>query len=119
MFLLDTNVISEMRRPKPHGAVPAFREWARLMQRRSNILAEDAMSAAIAKTRVLTVATRNTPDFKAFGVALANPSMAQLPAQSQRGLDAGTDGGRAGTGGIGTAGTCLNFTSTLDLQTRR
>ena len=24
MYLLDTNVISELRRPKPHGAVPAW-----------------------------------------------------------------------------------------------
>lgn len=26
MYLLDTNVISELRRPKPHGAVPAWLE---------------------------------------------------------------------------------------------
>jgi predicted nucleic acid-binding protein len=31
------------------------------------------MIAAIAKTRGLTVATRNMADFKAFGVALVNP----------------------------------------------
>jgi toxin FitB len=131
VFLLDTNVISEVRKPKPHGAVLAwmqaqdasqlylcvvsageiqvgiertreqdpakaqvieawlerlmatynvlsmdslaFREWARLMHRRSNTLYEDAMIAAIAKTRGLTVATRNTADFKGFGVAVVNP----------------------------------------------
>src|SRR5947208_8743569 len=106
-FLLDTNIISEMRKPKPHGAVAAwfaslrsdeihvccvslgelqrgiertrrsgpkkafeieawvdelaasrdiipmsgtaFREWARLMDRRSEDLLEDAMIAAIAR----------------------------------------------------------------------
>jgi toxin FitB len=131
MYLLDTNVISEVRRPKPHGAVLAwlraheksqlylcavtageiqvgiertrtqdiakaqaievwlehmtgtfevlpmdtlaFREWARLMHRRSNTLFADAMIAAVAKTRGLTVATRNTADFKGFGVAVVNP----------------------------------------------
>jgi toxin FitB len=51
----------------------AFREWARLMHRKSNTLHEDAMIAAIAKTRGLTVATRNTADFKGFGVAVVNP----------------------------------------------
>jgi toxin FitB len=131
VFLLDTNVISELRKAKPHGAVLswmqsvqsaqkylcavtvgeiqagleitrmqdplkaqqleawlekltacydvlpmdalAFREWARLMHRRSNLLSLDAMIAAVAKTRGLTVATRNTSDFKTFGVALVNP----------------------------------------------
>jgi toxin FitB len=131
VYLLDTNVISELRKAKPHGAVLAwmesvlnaqkylcsvtvgeiqaglaitrlqdpakaqeldawlekltayydvlpmdalaFREWARLMHRRSNLLSLDAMIAAIAKTRGLTVATRNTSDFKTFGVTLVNP----------------------------------------------
>ena len=106
MYLLDTNVVSELRRPRPHGAVldwiakvpaehlfvsavtvgeiqagieitreqddakaeelevwldkvlasygvlpmdaPAFREWARLMHRKSNTITEDAMIAATA-----------------------------------------------------------------------
>jgi predicted nucleic acid-binding protein len=131
MYLLDTNVISELRKPKPHGAVtawfaalderqihlsavtvgeiqagieitreqdaakaaeleawldavaaahnvlaldaPAFRVWARLMHRRSDTLYEDAMIAATAKVHGLTVATRNTADFKGFGVPLFNP----------------------------------------------
>ncbi len=111
MYLLDTNVVSELRRPKPHGAVLAWlasvdaqtlflsafslgeiqrgieitrrqdevkaqsmerwldqlanslevltldalvmREWARLMQRRSNTLSEDAMLAATAQVHGL------------------------------------------------------------------
>lgn len=131
MFLLDTNVISELRRPRPHGAVLAwlqsvpdsglhvsavslgeiqagieltrdqdaakaaeierwadlvaasyntlpmdaqtFRLWARLMHRRSNTLYEDAMIAATAVRHQLTVVTRNTADFSAFGVPLLNP----------------------------------------------
>jgi toxin FitB len=131
VYLLDTNVISEMRKAKPHGAVLAwmqsvkgvqkylcavnvgeiqagieitrsqntakaleieawletllayydvlpmdalaFREWARLMHRKSSQLSADAMIAAVAKTRGLTVATRNTADFKGLGVAVVNP----------------------------------------------
>jgi hypothetical protein len=130
-FLLDTNVISEMRKRKPHGAVvawlssldadqvlicavslgkmqrgverargsdpkvaseletwldkiaslynvlpmdgAAFREWARLMERRSVTLSEDAMIAAIAREHGLTVATRDEADFAALGAAFYNP----------------------------------------------
>jgi predicted nucleic acid-binding protein len=130
-FLLDTNVVSELRKPKPHGAVvawlkqlcdeqlflsavtlgelqagiertrdqdakkaeeieswvdqladsiqvlpmdaPCFREWARLMNGKSDTLAENAMIAAIARVHGLTVATRNERDFKALGIALLNP----------------------------------------------
>ena len=131
MFLLDTNVVSELRKPKPHGAVlawfsalegaqlhlsavtigeiqvgieltrkqdeakateieawleqvadsynvlamdaAAFRVWARLMHGKSDTVVEDAMIAATAKVHGLTVVTRNTADFKAFGVPLLNP----------------------------------------------
>lgn len=131
MYLLDTNVVSELRKPRPHGAViewlqsvddsslhlatvtlgeiqagieltreqdagkareieawldlvadaynvlpmdgPAFRCWARLMHRKSDTLYEDAMIAAIAKVKGLTVVTRNVADFAAFDVNLLNP----------------------------------------------
>lgn len=131
MYLLDTNIISELRKPKPHGAVVAwvqsmedkdlflsavtigeiqagieitreqdsikaeqieqwldlvacsynvlpmtadiFRIWVKLMHRRSDTLYEDAMIAATAKQHHLTVVTRNTADFKDFGVKLFNP----------------------------------------------
>lgn len=131
MFLLDTNVVSELRKPKPHGAVIAWlrgtdeaqlfisamtvaeiqrgieltreqdagkaaaldtwlselsghyqvlaadtevmRQWARLRHRRSDTLVEDALIAATAHVHRLTVVTRNTADFKSFGVTLLNP----------------------------------------------
>lgn len=131
MYLLDTNVVSELRRVKPHGAVVAwlegideaqlflsavtigeiqagievtrdqdptkaaeleewlamlgssynvlpmdvatFREWGRIMHRKSETLLEDAMIAATARHHNLTVVTRNVADFKAFGVSVLNP----------------------------------------------
>ena len=131
MFLLDTNVVSELRRPRPHRAVlvwiadvPAeqlfvsavtvgeiqagieitreqdavkaeelevwldrvlasygvlpmdastFRQWARLMHRRSDTITEDAMIAATAMVHRLTVVTRNVRDFSELGVELQNP----------------------------------------------
>jgi len=130
-FLLDTNVVSELRRPRPHGGVlawlsgiddarlhvsavtlgeiqagieltrehdaakaseleawldqvaatwnvlpmdaPAFRHWAQFMHRRSDTLYEDAMIAATARLHGLTVVTRNTSDYRSFGVPLFNP----------------------------------------------
>jgi len=130
-FLLDTNIVSELRKPRPHGAVLAwrrsvpihqlaipaivlaesqagieltrkqdpqkaaeldawldhiqirytilaadgtiFREWARLMHRRTPSLSADAMIAATARTLRLTVATRNRKDFETFQVEVFNP----------------------------------------------
>ena len=130
-YLIDTNVVSEIRKPKPHGGVLAwlrsleleqvlfsavtfgeiqrgvertrqqdpgkaneieiwavhlesasevlpmdsacFREFARLMHRRSQTLAEDAMIAATARVHGLTVATRDERDFQRFGVSVLNP----------------------------------------------
>ena len=131
MYLLDTNVVSELRRPRPNRAVldwiadvpaellfvsavtvgeiqagieitreqdPAkaeelegwldkvqasyailpmdattFREWARLMHRKSDTITEDAMIAATAIVHRLTVVTRNVRDFARLGVELQNP----------------------------------------------
>jgi predicted nucleic acid-binding protein len=131
MYLLDTNVVSELRKTKPHGAVIAwiegvpsdqlfisaltlgelqagvertrkrdqekaaiierwidqlaeayevipmdadmFREWARLMEGRSDQLLEDGMIAATARVRALTVATRNVRNCKGLAVDVLNP----------------------------------------------
>jgi predicted nucleic acid-binding protein len=131
MFLLDTNVISEMRKDKPHGGVLAwldhvpesslrlpavaigeiqkgieltrktdpakaaefqswldkvvrtfpilpadaaiFQQWAKLRHGKPNHHLEDALIAATALVHGLTVVTRNSKDFKAFGVNLLNP----------------------------------------------
>jgi toxin FitB len=131
-FLLDTNVVSELRKAKPHGAVVAWlsaqpahtlylsamtiaeiqrgieltrsqdaaraelleswlvlelipnaqvlpmdsevaRVWAKLMHKRLDTLAEDALIAATALTHQLTVVTRNVRDFSALNVACLDP----------------------------------------------
>ena len=130
-YLIDTTVVSELRKPKPHGGAVAwlqslelgqgffsavtfgeiqkgveltrrqdpvkaneieawaaqlertshvlsmdaacFREYARLTQRRSDTLGEDAMIAATARVHGLTVSTRNERDFAHFDVAVLNP----------------------------------------------
>ena len=135
MYLLDTNVVSELRRPIPHPSIlrwirgvsaeklflsavtigeiqagieitreqdavkageleawlnrvlatyqilpvdaAAFREWAKLMHRRSDTLIQDAMIAAVAMVHRLTVVTRNVRDFEHFGVQIVNPFVDQ------------------------------------------
>ena len=52
---------------------PAFREWARLIHRRSDTLTEDAMIAATAIVHRLTVVSRNISDLRQLGVDLQNP----------------------------------------------
>ncbi len=131
MYLLDTNVVSELRKRKPHQGVvewiqhapeeslflsivsvgeiqagieitreqdpqkadeieawlaevaqtynsvpadvPIFRRWARLIHRRPNHHLEDALIAATALVRSMTVVTRNVDDFEPFGVPVVNP----------------------------------------------
>ena len=130
-YLLDTNVVSELRKQKPHGVVlvwtqglrneetfisaitlgelqagveltrtqdptkaqeierwvdrlaglyevlpmdaRCFREWARLMHKKSDRLIEDAMIAATARLHDLVIATRNERDFIDFDVQIYNP----------------------------------------------
>ena len=131
MYLLDTNVVSELRRPRPDRWVlswlegvshdqlhlcavtigevqagieftreqdpakaaaleewverilgtyavlvvdaAAFREWARLMHRRSDTLMQDALIAAVATVNRLTVVTGNVRDFEQLGVPTLDP----------------------------------------------
>jgi len=129
LYLLDTNVVSELRKRKPNKGVVAwvqaapeeslyvsavtvgeiqagieitrkqdpvkakeielwldgveqsygvlaadvaiFRRWAQLMQPDHHL--EDALIAATALVRGLTVVTRNVDDFEPFGAPLINP----------------------------------------------
>lgn len=131
MYLLDTPVIAELRKRKPHAAVvewlgsveehelhlsvvtlgeiqagveltreqdaakaaeieawldlvagsynivpldaATLRLWARLVHGASSTPYEDALIAATARTRGLTVVTRHVGDFAGFGVSLLNP----------------------------------------------
>src|SRR5262249_14832316 len=131
LYRLDTNVVSELRRARPHGAVmgwlqsvdsrllrlsavslgeiqsgieitreqdpgraaelerwadevaatfevlamdvPVYRTWARLMDRKSAALADDARMAATALVHNLVVVTRNVRDFRHFAVTTFNP----------------------------------------------
>jgi len=76
MFLLDTHVISELRRPdRADRNVVAWavaQRCARLHvpDRRAE---RDALIAATAMVHGLTVVTRNVADFEPVGVALLNP----------------------------------------------
>jgi predicted nucleic acid-binding protein len=60
-----------------YGVLPAdaaiFRRWAKLMHRRPDHHLEDALIAATALVRGLTVVTRNVDDFEPFGAPLINP----------------------------------------------
>lgn len=136
-YLIDTNVVSELRKLRPHASAVAwlqtlasgqgffsavtfgeiqrgveltreqdrvkaeeietwakqlerlaqvlpmdagcFREYARLMHRRTDTVAEDAMIAATARVHGLRVATRNERDFAHFDVPLLNPFKYRAP----------------------------------------
>jgi predicted nucleic acid-binding protein len=51
----------------------SLRIWAKLMHGASEDHALDAMIAAVALAREMTVVTRNGRHFKPFGVAVMNP----------------------------------------------
>lgn len=52
---------------------PIAREWARLMERKSKVLFEDAIIAATARVRGLIVVTRNLKHFAYFKVRVLDP----------------------------------------------
>jgi toxin FitB len=55
-----------------------FREWARLMEGKSDHFLEDAMIAATVRVHALTVATHNENDFALLAVELINPFRARF-----------------------------------------
>ena len=65
------NVVLTFQVVDLHAA--GFRAWARLMQNTSEDHALDAMIAATAIVRGLTVVSRNVRDFRRFAVAVVNP----------------------------------------------
>lgn len=56
-----------------------FREWARLMARKPEVLRDDAMIAATARVRGLAVATRNEKDFRQLDAEVFNPFKYRRP----------------------------------------
>jgi predicted nucleic acid-binding protein len=136
-YLIDTNVVAELRKQKPHGAAVAwlqslelgqgffsavtfgeiqrgveltrrqdpvkandieawaaqlepsskvlpvdaacFPEYARLVHRRSDTLAENGMIAATVRVHALAVATRNERDFAHFDVTVLSPIRHRAP----------------------------------------
>lgn len=88
MLLLDTNILSETRKNRPHGGVMQFlaacgEEELHLSavsigEIQAGIeLTRYAMIAATAKVHRLTVLTRNVVDFECFSVPTLNPFLAQ------------------------------------------
>ncbi|MCX5930767.1 MAG: hypothetical protein NTW83_02760 [Cyanobacteria bacterium] len=61
MYLLDTNVVSELRKPRPHGTVLAWLDGV------------DDANLHLARVNHLTVVNRNGADFKTFEVPHLNP----------------------------------------------
>jgi predicted nucleic acid-binding protein len=94
VYLLDTNIVSELRKPRPNpkvvawlqdvedsdlhlsavtvGEIQAGIEVTRT-HRQSSTVYEDAMIAATALVHDLTVVTRNVRDFSRFDVRVLNP----------------------------------------------
>lgn len=83
MYLLDTNVISELRKARAGKADRHVAEWAapvpltQLFVSRLHVPDprpfRDALIAATARVHGMTVVTRNVADFEPTGVPIFNP----------------------------------------------
>ena len=76
-WLLDTNVLSELRRPRPDAKVTQFLSWRLLVEegrKAGHTFAQpDLIIAATALHHGLTVVSRNTGDFEKANVPVLNP----------------------------------------------
>ncbi len=77
MYVLDTNVMSELRQGKPNQS-PEVRAWAADKRVGHRLMPDpksdrDAMIAATALEHGMTVVTRNIADFAGTGVKLVDP----------------------------------------------
>lgn len=93
MFVLDTNIVSELRKSQAGGALPQWLESAVAPAFENRVLAvdlavarqcaklhvpnpraeRDALIAATALVHHMTVVTRNVADFESTGVNVLNP----------------------------------------------
>ena len=71
-WLLDTNVVSELRKPRPNSAV-AESMAVEGQKRRHTFGQPDLFIAAIAALEDLVVVTRDTGDFVTAGVPVFDP----------------------------------------------
>lgn len=70
-YLLDTNVIFEFRKPRPHPGVVA---WLNSVDQEGKTMpAVDSLIAAAALQGGLVLVTRNVNDFRYAGLQLFNP----------------------------------------------
>lgn len=92
-FLLDTNVVSELRKARSAKSHPLVTAWAAhvpvgslylsaitLLELEMGVLhleRRDAMIAATALVHGMTAVTRNVADLEASGVQLLDPRLAQ------------------------------------------
>ena len=79
MYLLDTNVVSELRKPKPHGGVIAWIQSVAEDDLFISALTLGELQAGAERTRMrgLIVVTRNVRDFKFPGIEILNPFTAK------------------------------------------
>ena len=71
MYLLDTNVVSEIRKGQSHKADVNVIEWADSVPNQRTD--RDALIAATAMVHGMAVVTRNVSDFAPTGVEIVNP----------------------------------------------
>ena len=88
MFVLDTNVVSELRNVRLGKADANVTAWTESVDAAVALRGErDAFFAATALVHGMTVVTRHVADFKPAGVTLINPWEISQPFPSCQPLD--------------------------------